>query len=93
MAIYQLDLNLLEAARDGFQESAEKLNMDIETLYGTVAKTSEDIYSGVDADAFRNGLTDYTQTRFTELWEQTEKFGKALTEGLENGKNCKKNLQ
>lgn len=90
MAIYQLDLDLLETARDGFQESAEKLNMDIETLYGTVAKTSEDIYSGVDADAFRNGLTDYTKTRFTELWEQTERFGKALTDGLENGKRCKK---
>ena len=90
MAIYQLDLDLLEAARDGFQESAEKLNMDIETLYGTVAKTSEDIYSGVDADAFRNGLTDYTKTRFTELWEQTERFGKSLTDGLENGKRCKK---
>lgn len=50
MGIYQLDLDLLETACKGYEESAERLRGDIEALYGTVAKTSEDIYSGTDGE-------------------------------------------
>lgn len=90
MGIYQLDLDLLEAACKGYAESAERLRGDIESLYGTVTKTSEDIYSGTDADTFRSGLTNYTETRFTSLWEETEKLEKTLLSGLEDGCACKK---
>lgn len=90
MGIYQLDLDLLETACKGYEESAERLRGDIEALYGTVAKTSEDIYSGTDGDTFRSGLTNYTQTRFTSLWEETEKLGKTLLSGLEGGCACRK---
>ena len=35
MGIYQLDLDLLETACKGYEESAERLRGDIEALYGT----------------------------------------------------------
>ena len=63
MGIYQLDLDLLETACKGYEESAERLRGDIEALYGTVAKTSEDIYSGTDGDTFRTGLDVSTISR------------------------------
>ncbi|MDO4303364.1 MAG: hypothetical protein Q4D94_05560 [Bacillota bacterium] len=90
MAIYRINIDLLEAAKDEYISSAEKLRADIDTSYTTIHNTNEDIYAGTDALTFRDDFTRYVDNDFTTAWETVSHMGAALDNGLDDARGCKK---
>lgn len=93
MAEYFLDLDLLEAAKEEYIGSAEKMNADIDTAHVAIGNTGADIYKGIDADIFRKDFTGYVDKDFAEAWEMVSKIGTALENGLDDARECKIALQ
>lgn len=90
MAIYRINIDLLEEAKDEYISSAEKLRADIDTSYTTIHNTNEDIYAGTDALTFRVDFTRYVDNDFTAAWETVSHIGTALDNGLDDARGCKK---
>lgn len=90
MAIYRLDLDALEEAREEYQLSVKKVNENIDTSYAVIKETNETIYSGEDGDNFRRKFTNFVDKDIVRLQETLSQMETALCNGLEEAKGCKK---
>lgn len=90
MSVFQLDLDLLETAKDEYIKSAEALGADIETSNTVVSNTTTEVYEGEDGEVFRSGFGNFVNKDFTDIGDTVKRIGTALESGLEEGKKCKK---
>ena len=90
MAVYRINLDLLEEAKEEHERAARRLAGAVDTVHNVVSAAGEDTYQGTDADTFREGLTCYADTALAEEGERIAQTGKVLGDALDAGRQCKK---